>query len=138
MMSGDILGEWEFHVTAGKIREFARAVHDTQSEDGAIAPPTFPMVASAEFVEQLITTLLDIDRTRTVHGEQSFDYARPIVAGDILRCKAHLASDGIKHGKRGGAMRVITTVIEYRSAGDGKLVCRETMTSIEKAAPRDE
>lgn len=59
---------------------------------------------------------------------------RPIIVGDILRCKAHLASDEIKQGKRGGAMRVITTVIEYRSAGDGKLVCRETMTSIEKAA----
>ena len=30
MTPGDILGEWEFHVTAGKIREFARAVqtHD--------------------------------------------------------------------------------------------------------------
>lgn len=134
MTKGDILGQWEFHVTAGKIREFARAVHDTHSGDGAIAPPTFPMVASADFVEHLVTTLLDIDRTRTVHGEQAFDYVRPIVAGDVLRCKAYLVGDEMKQGKRGGRMRVITTVIEYSSAADGELICRETMTSIEKAA----
>ena len=70
-----------------------------------IAPPTFPMVASAEFVEHMVTTLMDVDRTRTVHGEQAFDYARPIVAGDVLLCKARLAGDEIKQGKRGGAMR---------------------------------
>jgi hypothetical protein len=134
MTPGDLLGEWEFHVTTGKIREFARAVHDTQSRDGVIAPPTFPMVASAEFVEHMVTTLMDVDRTRTLHGEQAFDYVRPIVAGDVLLCKARLAGDEIKQGKRGGAMRVITTVIEYRSVTDDELVCRETMTSIEKAA----
>lgn len=133
MTPGDILGEWEFHVTAGKIREFARAVRDVHSEDGMVAPPTFPMVASAEFVEYMVTTIYDVDRTRTVHGEQAFDYVRPIVAGDILLCKAHLASDEIKQGKRGGTMRVITTVIEHRCAVNGEIVCRETMTSIEKA-----
>jgi hypothetical protein len=131
---GDILAQWEFHVEAGKVREFARAVHDAHAEDSVIAPPTFPMVASAEFTERMITMLLKADRARTVHGEQAFEYFRPIVAGDRLQCTARRAGDEMKQGKRGGAMRIVTTVIEYVSIEGGELVCRETMTTIEKAA----
>lgn len=129
---GDVIEEWEFRVEAGKVREFGRAVHDVHSEESAIAPPTFPVVAAADFVERLVTTILNLDRSRTVHGEQAYEYIRPIVAGDLLRCRARLAGDETKAGRRGGTMRILTTEIEYISATDGGLVCRETMTTIEK------
>lgn len=131
---GDVLDEWEFQVEAGKLREFARAVQDEHATASDIAPPTFPVVISADFVERLVTTILDLDRSRTVHGEQTYEYFRPIVAGDLLRCRARLAGDETKMGKRGGTMRIITTEVEFVSAADGMLVCRETMTSIEKGA----
>ena len=99
-----------------------------------IAPPTFPVVASAAFVERLVTTLLGLDRSRTVHGEQQYEYFEPIVAGDTLHCRARKISDETKTGKRGGAMRMVTTEVEFVSAATGKLVCRETMLSIEKEA----
>ncbi|MFI0848295.1 MaoC family dehydratase N-terminal domain-containing protein [Mesorhizobium sp. IMUNJ 23232] len=131
---GDILDEWEFQVEAGKVREFARAVQDEHANGSPIAPPTFPVVISADFVERLVTSLLVLDRSRTVHGEQTYEYFRPIVAGDLLRCRARLVGDETKTGKRGGTMRIITTEVEFVSATDGTLVCRETMASIEKGA----
>jgi hypothetical protein len=131
---GEIIEEWDFRVEAGKVREFARAVHDAHAEDTMIAPPTFPSVAAADFVERLVATTLALDRTRTVHGEQSYEYWEPIVAGDLLNCRARLTKDMVKAGKRGGAMRIITTEVEYRSAASGRIVCRETMTTIEKGA----
>lgn len=131
---GDVLDEWEFQVEAGKVREFARAVHDEHANDSDVAPPTFPVVISAAFVERLVTTILDLDRSRTVHGEQTYDYFRPIVAGDLLRCRARLVGDETKTGKRGGTMRIVTTEVEFVSMADGMLVCRETMASIEKDA----
>jgi N-terminal half of MaoC dehydratase len=130
---GDILGEWTFRSEAGKIREFARAVHDVH-DDGAVASPTFPVVASAEFVERLVTEVLKLDRSRTLHGEQTYEYVRPIVAGDELRCTARLVGDETKQGKRGGAMRVLTVAIDFTSVAGGALVCQETMTTIETAA----
>src|SRR5262249_45948198 len=69
---GDIIEEWDFQVEAGKVREFARAVHDVHSEDTKIAPPTFPVVAAADFVERLVAATLSLDRSRTVHGEQAY------------------------------------------------------------------
>jgi hypothetical protein len=130
---GDVIEEWEFRVEAGKVREFGRAVHDIHAEDSEIAPPTFPVVAAADFVERLITTILGLDRSRTVHGEQTYEFVEPIKAGDILRCRARLIGDEIKAGRRGGTMRVVATEVEYVSAG-GRVVCRETMKSIEKEA----
>jgi hypothetical protein len=131
---GDTIEEWEFHVEAGKVLEFGRAVHDVHAQDSTIAPPTFPVVAAADFVERLITAVLALDRSRTVHGEQTYEYVEPIVAGDVLCCRARLVGDEIKAGKRGGTMRVVTTEVEYRSAASGRVVCRETMKTIEKGA----
>ncbi len=133
MQPGDILDEWQFTVEAGKVREFARAVMQPNWATTEIAPPTFPMVASAGFVERLVSGLLALDRSRTVHGEQAFTYARPMRAGDHLRCRARLVSDERKQGRRGGMMRVVVTEVEYADLDTGEPVCRETMTSIEKA-----
>lgn len=130
---GDTLATWEFEVEAGKVREFARAVQDTSGGDTPrIAPPTFPVVASADFVERLVGEILGLDRSRTVHGEQEYEYFEPIRVGERLSCHALLVSDEVKQGRRGGAMRILKTATEYRSAASGKLLCRETCTTIEK------
>jgi hypothetical protein len=134
MQPGEVLASWTFAVEAGKIREFARAVRDPHAETSLVAPPTFPVVASSDFVERLVADILKLDRRRTVHGEQAFEYVRPIVAGDRLRCTARLEGDVVKTGGRGGAMRVVTTSVEYAEEATGAPVCRETMTSIEKAS----
>lgn len=80
-----------------KIREFAAAVYSTDpahSDVGVaqargfsdvVAPPTFPVVLQDKTLQQLLAhPEAQIDFSRVVHGDQRFDYIRPIVAGDEL------------------------------------------------------
>jgi acyl dehydratase len=80
-----------------KIREFAAAVYSTDPahvdvgvarERGfsdVVAPPTFPVVLQDKTLQQLLAhPEAKIDFSRVVHGDQRFDYVRPIVAGDDL------------------------------------------------------
>jgi acyl dehydratase len=78
-----------------KIREFASAVfagsplhHDVEAAKEAgytdvVAPPTFPIVIQERTLQQLLSHPgAGIDFSRVVHGDQKFDYTRPLVAGD--------------------------------------------------------
>lgn len=80
-----------------KIREFARAIGDTSPacHDVAaaralgyadlVAPPTFAVVISLQSSGAVVRDPeLGLDYSRVVHGEQGFEYRRPIVAGDEL------------------------------------------------------
>ena len=80
-----------------KIREFASAIGDPNpafhDPDAArvlgypdvIAPPTFAFAITMKAFESIVLDPeLGLDYSRVVHGEQSFAYARPIVAGDEL------------------------------------------------------
>ena len=81
-----------------KVREFAKAVlsnlpvHlDAEAAKAAgfadvVAPPTFAVVVQEGALQLLLhDPESGIDYSRIVHGEQRFDYSRPIVAGDELR-----------------------------------------------------
>ena len=80
-----------------KIREFAAAVMSSEplhsDVDAAkkagysdvFAPPTFPVVLQEKALQILLSDPeAGIDYSRIVHGDQRFDYSRPIVAGDEL------------------------------------------------------
>lgn len=88
-----------------KIREFARAVlaSNELSLDVAaaraagysdlVAPPTFAVVVQESTLRQLLDEPdAGIDFTRVVHGDQSFRFTRPIVAGDELTATLSIAS----------------------------------------------
>ena len=90
-----------------KVREFARAlgVSDSASFDVAVArsrgyadvvaPPTYAIRLSLAAVETVaMDPALGLDYTRVVHGDQRFEYTRPIVAGDELVCAVTI--DGIR------------------------------------------
>lgn len=80
-----------------KIREFARAIgaddpayHDPAAAAGLgypdlIAPPTFPVVISMAGDRALLADPeAGVELARVLHGDQRFQYARPIHAGDRL------------------------------------------------------
>ena len=107
-----------------KIREFARAVGDTNPAyldpeaahalgyEDVIAPPTFAIVLSLDAANAaLFDPELGLDYSRVVHGEQSFAYTRPICAGDEL---------------------IVTTVIEnIRSmAGNDMITTKGIITTV--------
>jgi acyl dehydratase len=88
-----------------KVREFARAVgsRDPLSLDPAaaaaagypdvVAPPTFAVVVQDATLAQLIADeRAGVDFARVVHGEQRFQYSRPIVAGDALTARMTVTS----------------------------------------------
>ncbi len=131
MELGKVLAEWVHPVEWGKVREFARAVHDPRT-DPSPPPPTFPVVLSADFIERFLRELLPLDRKRTVHGEQEYEYRRPLRIGQSVRCRARLTRDEVKKGKRGGAMRLVTVEIAFSDADTGEELGTERMTAIER------
>lgn len=135
-MSGQndaILAEWTHPVEWGKVREFARAVHDARiGRDPPVPPLTFPVVLSAEFIERFVRDILPLDRRRTVHGEQDYEYLKPLHVGQLIRCSARIVRDEVKKGKRGGQMRVVTVEIRFQDDRSGEVVGYERMTAIEQ------
>lgn len=86
-----------------KVREFARAVMSTSTlhsdvaaaqsagYSDVVAPPTFAVVVQEGALQMLLNDPESgIDYSRIVHGDQRFDYSRPIVAGDELHSSVHV------------------------------------------------
>lgn len=78
-----------------KVREFARAVFSSdpvhfdvevarsRGFTDVIAPTTFPVVIQDLTLHQLLAHPdAGIDFSRVVHGDQKFEYSRPLIAGD--------------------------------------------------------
>lgn len=130
----DVIAEWVHPVEWGKVREFAVAVRDPGAAlEPPVPPPTFPVVLNASFIERMIVEVLKLDRSRTVHGEQEYEYLRPLRAGERVRCRARIASDTVKQGKRGGSMRVVVSEIEMSAETTGEIIGYERSTAIETA-----
>jgi acyl dehydratase len=103
-LKGKTYDQIEFTVERDRVTQFADAVgeEDPPFRDGGaakeegfeeqVAPPTFPTVmqilASAQVV---LDQELGLDYTRVVHGEQEYEWRRPIVVGDRLRATPRIA-----------------------------------------------
>ena len=72
------------------------------------APPTyaFSLALSAPDGQNGLFARLAIDRSRILHGEQSFRYHHPIVAGDLITLTSRIL-DLVE--KKGGALTMLTT-----------------------------
>lgn len=136
-----ILGVWgpegTMRVEHGKIAEFARAVKDDNPafRDGERppAPPTFLMTI-AHWIGDLGQTRrgITLDYRRLLHGEQEFEYLRPVRAGDVLRFRSRTKDVFEKQGKRGGAMTFVIGETEFRNQA-GEVVAYMRNTAIETA-----
>jgi acyl dehydratase len=121
-------------IEVGKIREFAKAVKDanpTFRGDDALAPPTFLMTI-AHWIGDLGQTrsAVKLDYRRLLHGEQDFEYVRPIRAGDVLTFRSRTKEVFEKQGKRGGKMTFVIGETEYRNQR-GEVVAYTRNTAIE-------
>ncbi len=138
--------EFEFNVERGKIREFALAlgledpVHfDVEAARAAgyadlLAPPTFTRQFWHENGGNDPMPHLGFDPKRRLHGEQEFEYHKPLVAGMALRGRNAIVSSREKEGRRGGKMTFV--VIETRFVdGRDTLIQVARRTLIETAAP---
>jgi len=134
-----LLGVWgapsPMKIELGKIREFARAVKDDKPayRDGTLAPATFLMTL-AHWIGDMGQTrsAVKLDFLRLLHGEQEFEYVKPIRAGDVLTFRSRTKDVFEKQGRRGGTMTFVIGETEYRNQ-HGEVVAYTRNTAIETA-----
>jgi acyl dehydratase len=93
----------EYEVGREKIREYARAVGETNpvhlDPDAAraagfsnvVAPPMFAVVYSAmAMAPAILDPELGINLALMVHGGQEFEWSKPVVAGDVITTQARI------------------------------------------------
>ena len=124
-------------VEKGHIRRFARAIgdenplyHDEEYArksryGGIVAPPTFPTVFG--FEGGRVLEGLDISYSRLLHGEQEYEYFKPIMAGDTISFATEITDVMEKKGKS-GVMDIITSEMTgHNQNGDKVFVGRSTV-----------
>lgn len=125
----------EWVVERGKIAEFARAVLNESGEHSkpeAVAPPTFPQTLSFWRMRQDRPRGSgggQRDMSRVLHGEQEFEYVRPLRAGDVLTATSRVIDSYEKEGKRGGTMQFVVSETQFADA-NGEVVAYSRGTSI--------
>jgi acyl dehydratase len=128
-----------YEVSRVKIAEFATAIGEPselcRDADAArragypdvIAPPTFAIIISMNSSAQVEADPgLGLDYSRVVHGEQSFSYARPLRAGDVVVAKTTVESIRPVRG-----MTMLTTSTDISTTG-GEHVCTTKSTIVER------
>jgi acyl dehydratase len=130
-----------YEVSRVKIRDFADAIGDgnpvfrdqaaaqAAGHPDVIAPPTFPMTITAAAGNPMMDDPeLGVNYAMVVHGEQRFEYTRPLVAGDVVTSQATIT--GIRQA---GSLTLLTTRTEFRTPGD-ELVCTAYGVIVERGA----
>jgi peroxisomal enoyl-CoA hydratase 2 len=65
---------------------------------------------------------------RILHGEQEFEFYKPILVGDVLTGTARIANVFEKEGGRGGKMSFLVMEIEYKNQkGEKVAISRSTL-----------
>jgi acyl dehydratase len=129
------------HVERGKIREFARAIkdddpmyfdeaHATREAGGIMPPVTFLQTVTHWDNDGSSRVRVPFDLKRVLHGEQEYEFLKPIHAGDVLTAVSRIVDLYEKPGKRGGSMNFAVTETEYKNER-GELVARARHITIE-------
>jgi peroxisomal enoyl-CoA hydratase 2 len=141
---GERIRHVSMRVEAGKIAEFASALHDANpayrcfpAAERIPAPPTFSVVAglqnsrvgspAAEAV-----AIMGLDGPRVLNGAQEWRYAAPIFAGDLIAGTTKVAAVERRTSRQGGSMLLVT--LETIWTREDEEVMRETVTIIEVSA----
>jgi acyl dehydratase len=139
----------DWYVERGKIVEFAKSIGDLNPvywnreearERGltdVVAPPTFVMSSGLQAPPGgpsfNILEEAGFDRRRILHGEQEFEFFRPVVAGDVLHSHSRIADITEREGRRGGKMTMALSETIYTD-GNGETVMISRNLLIERGA----
>jgi acyl dehydratase len=130
-----------YEVGRVKIAEFADAIGDPSpvyrsraaaqaaGHPDVIAPPTFAIVISMASSGRAVSDPgLGLNYAMVVHGEQRFEYARPIRAGDVL-----IATTTIANIRETGKLSMINTTTDIKTES-GEQVCTAHSILVERGA----
>ena len=127
-----------FPVERDRVTQFAEAIgddnpiyRDAEAARAAgfaeqVAPPTFPTVMQIMTSGQaVVDPELGLDYSRVVHGEQRYEWRRPIVVGDVLVAVPRIADI---YAKKSNEFLIIESEIRDTS-GEVVVVARSTLIS---------
>jgi acyl dehydratase len=102
-MIGRVLSTGSATVTADHVRAFAKALGDPNPEYTTVAPPTYPIAFMTQAMSGGMDTFLELGLNfmTLVHGEQEFEYVRPIRIGETLTLTGRIADVYEKTGSSG-------------------------------------
>lgn len=128
----------EFNVERDKVIAFCEAIGEddpiylvAEAAKAAgypeqVAPPTFAIVPQMGASGYVVTDPeMGLDFTRIVHGEQEFDYRRPLLVGDRLKATPRV---GDIYAKGPNEFLVIEAEVKDES-GETVLISRSTLLS---------
>lgn len=144
----------DLHIEAGKVEEFARALRDDnpahrdedaaseQGFDAVPAPLTFTRTSyfpryRPDGIGADLGFDLGLRSEYLVHGEQEYEYERPVEVGDVLTGTTTLTDVYQREGNRGGTMTFAVYETEFRDQGNN-LVCTTRLTRIETSGAINE
>ena len=133
-------------VTRNDIRRFATAIgdsnpayHDREAAKALgypdlIAPPTFLISVSTAGGSGgfILDPELGLNYALVVHGEQRFEFHRPVQAGDVLETTSRIADI-----RDAGRNELLTLVVEVTSNGEPIATVTNTIVSRGTAAPQE-
>ncbi|MBX6426502.1 MAG: MaoC family dehydratase N-terminal domain-containing protein [Variibacter sp.] len=137
--AGKTFPPYEVRIERGKIKEFADAIGDpnpvyrdpdspaAKAAGGILAPPTLLRTFLYE-TRDAVEALKVADWSYIVHGEQEFEYHKPIYAGDVLTGQDRIVSITEKESRRAGKLQI--AVIEstfHNQRGEKVQVARRTL-----------
>lgn len=145
--------EFSIEVEKGKIAEFAMAISQKESKeqvdqiyadkkaakdagyDDIIPPPTFQTCFALWGGGGLMPmiTALGINLGRLLHGEEEYEYLKPIHPGDVITCKSKVVDIYEKEKKNKPGKFMEFTVLETEMKNQkGELVIKGRSTLVER------
>jgi acyl dehydratase len=105
-MIGRVLSTGSATVTAEHVAAFADALGDSNTRyrgASAVAPPTYPIAFMVQAMSGGMETFLELGLNfmTLVHGEQEFEYVRPIQVGETLTLTGRIGDIYEKTGSSG-------------------------------------
>jgi acyl dehydratase len=144
---GRDLGSFIFDVERAQLRLFAKVTGerrpmytDPQAARAAgyrdlPAPPTFAFTIGMKPDDPFeMLSAIGGDLARLLHGEQSFEYVKPICAGDRVRVRRQIVD---AYQKKGGALTFFVVGVQYEDADTAEPFCSARQVLVVRAPEPD-
>jgi hypothetical protein len=114
-----------FLVSREAVERFMEATEDPALQSGKrleYAPPTFPTT----FRMAIPGLELDATKMQVLHGEQIYDYTRPLRIGEEVTCVVRIADVRQRHGRTGPMIFIIRELVGVDSNQEHIFTARTT------------
>jgi acyl dehydratase len=120
---GEVLSTGSATASAEHVARFAEALGDANARyrgEAAVAPPTYPIAFMAQAMAGGAETFqkLELNYATLVHGEQEFEYVRPIRVGESLTLTGRIGDISEKRSSSGAILDFVVLETEARDASE--------------------